>query len=815
MSPLSRLKCGYFSVRSSLPNFFVALAILTGVTMAQTPVTTWHYNNSRLGADTTEVLLTPANVNTSSFGKLFTQPVDGLIIGHPLYLPGITIPGSGVHDVVYVATMNDTVYAFDADSGSSAALWTTSLLTYSPAGAVPVPIAVKGCGGTTGWTTTGVVSTPVIDTTTNTIYLVAETYENSKVVHRIHSLDVTTGLEKAGWPVTITASYTYNGKKYSFVDTHQMNRPGLLLYNSFLYIGFGSPSCNGGDQGWVMAYNVATGQQAGAFDAEPASSFGSVWQRGAGLSSDADGNVYADTGEGGTVDGVDFAISIFKLSQVSDSLSATDWFTPWNYQSLSENDMDIDNAVLILPDQSGAFKHEAVTVGKEGTIYVLNRDNMGQFCSACTSKDTQIVQELQRVATMAYTPVLWNNSMYITGSSKVQIYSLSNGLLTAGKSIVVGGMSHPVVTSNGTSDGIVWIINGTRLMALDAISLAKLYTSDQASNGRDKLPALPHFASPIVADGKIFIGTQNSVAVYGLFFPMNVSAGNKQSGTVVTKLPLALTAQAINPSTGAGVSGLTVTWSDSGKGGTFGTATGVTNSNGKVSTTYTLPQKVGAYTITATAAGFAPASFTESAVAGAPTALSLISGNKQTATVGSPLPNPVVIEPHDANQNGVPGVSVSFSDGTAGGSFSQNPVVTGSNGRASVNYTTGHTAEKVFIVASVTGLHNINAAQTVVAGAATIVNAFSGSGQTAGASTPLPQPLVALVKDKYGNPVSSATVLFSDGGAGGSFSQSSVVTGTNGQASASYTTPTSKGAVTIQATVTGVSGAAKFTVNVD
>jgi hypothetical protein len=202
-------------------------------------------------------------------------------------------------------------------------------------------------------------------------------------------------------------------------------------------------------------------------------------------------------------------------------------------------------------------------------------------------------------------------------------------------------------------------------------------------------------------------------------------------------------------------------------------------------------------------------------VVGVPTALSLLSGNKQTATVGSRLPNPVVIEPHDAYQNGVPGVSVSFNDGKAGGSFSQNPIITDSNGKASVTYTTGHTAGKASIIASVTGLHNVNATETVVAGPANTVAVFSGSGQTAGVSTVLPQPLVALVTDQYGNPVSGATVQFSDGGAGGSFSQSSVVSGTNGQASTSYTTPNSKGTVTVQATVSGVSGAAKFTVNVD
>ncbi|MGC2646696.1 MAG: hypothetical protein WA261_10505, partial [Candidatus Sulfotelmatobacter sp.] len=164
-----------------LTMLFAALPLL-----GQTPITTWHYDNGRSGADTTETLLTPSNVNTKSFGKLFTLPVDGYIVGHPLYLPGISISGQGTHNVVYVATMHDSVYAFDADSGSTSPLWMTSLLSYSPAGATTVPAAsVKKDAGTTGWTELGIISTPIIDPSTNTLYAVAETYESGKVVHRL------------------------------------------------------------------------------------------------------------------------------------------------------------------------------------------------------------------------------------------------------------------------------------------------------------------------------------------------------------------------------------------------------------------------------------------------------------------------------------------------------------------------------------------------------------------------------------------------------------------------------------------------------
>lgn len=249
---------------------------ITPYMWGQTKVTTWHYNNARTSANTTEKVLTPANVNVERFGKLFTQPVDGFVVGHPLYLPAVNIPNKGLHNVVYVATMNDTVYAFDADSGTTPMLWKRSLL---PSGATAVPVSVQGCSGTTAFTNIGIVSTPVIDSATNTIYVVTSTYENLKVVHRLHALDVTTGVPRPVSPVVIKGSYTRNGITYHFIDTHQMNRPGLLLANGNIYIAFGSPGCNGGDQGWVMAYNKASLQPEGSFDDEPGGKFAAIWQK--------------------------------------------------------------------------------------------------------------------------------------------------------------------------------------------------------------------------------------------------------------------------------------------------------------------------------------------------------------------------------------------------------------------------------------------------------------------------------------------------------------------------------------------------------
>jgi len=785
---------------------------------AQTSVVTWHYNNSRNSVDTTETMLTPSNVNVRGFGKLYTQPLDGLVVGQPLYLPSLSIPGNGVHSVVFLATMEDSVYAFDLDAPSAGPLWTTSLLTYSPAGATPVPDKFKGCQVTTGWGDVGVISTPVIDLPTNTIYLVAETFENKKVVHRLHALDVTTGLEKLGAPATITATYTLNGVTNTFVDTHQMNRPGLLLVNGNIYIGFGGASCNGGDSGWIMSYNATTLAQNGALDIEAGEYFASIWQKGAGLSADSSGNIYAESGEGPVSDpgtpGQDLGTSVFKVSQVGNTLMVADWFTPYNWSYLYENDLDLHNAVLVLPDQPGPHAHEAIGVGKEGTIYLLDRDNMGQLCTSCTATDTQIVQELPLSAGKAPgTPLLWNGTVYFTGGRVVSAYPLSNGLLgtppAQSASFAAGG--HPLMTSNGTVNAILWGGSGGILWAMDPTTLQVLWTTAMAPQRRDALPVLAHFATPIVADGKLFIGAQKALVVYGLLPALTASGGNNQTAVVATALPVALSAQAINTSTGQGSSGVTIGFSDGNKGGSFSVVSGVTDATGTVSTTYTLSTKSGTYTVTASSTGYTPATFTETATPTAAIKMTRAAGSGQTAPVATAVPKSLVAKADDQYGNGVPGISVTFSDGGKGGSFSANPVTSDSNGLATVNYTTSTKSGKVVVTAAAAGLPILDIFVTVTPNPASSVSVVSGNNQTAAPSTPLPQALVVSVTDQFGNLIAGASVSFSDGGAGGSFSANPVITTKAGLASANYTTPPMPGNVTVSATVAGVSTPANFT----
>ena len=483
-------------------------------------VTTWHYDNARTGVNPNENILNLANVNPNTFGKLFDIPTDGVVVGQVLYLPDVSIPGKGKHNVVYAATMHDSVYAFDADSNAGAnasPLWQVSLL---PAGATPVPMTVQGCSGVSAWTEVGIVATPVIDAATGTMYVVAKTYENGNTVLRLHALDVTTGSEKFGGAVQIAATYTLNGHTDTFNPLAETNRPALLLTNGHVYLAFGSNGCNAyGDEGWVVSYNASTLAQEGAFNAEPGKSLASIWMKGGGLSADSASNIYGETAEGNFTPGTNFGSSVFRLTQSGNSLQVADWFTPWNQAYLFQNDLDLNDAVLLLPDQPGSHPHLALAVGKEGTVYVLDRDNMGKYCGSCTAGDTQIVQELAQAAKHTGCLVYWNGMVYTTGTGyPIMGWALSNGILSStpvAQTPAQAGGHSPIITSAGTANGILWQINGTNLTAYNATTLVQLYATSQ-TNGRDTLPPMPHFAQLMIVNGKLYIGTNSGIMVLGL-----------------------------------------------------------------------------------------------------------------------------------------------------------------------------------------------------------------------------------------------------------------------------------------------------------
>jgi hypothetical protein len=506
---------------SRISCLLIAVLLQAVLAFSQSAVTTWHYDNARTGANIGETKLAPGTLDSSNFGKLYSQPVDGAIVGQALYLPNITVAGSK-HNVVYVATMHDSVYAFDADNatGANAApLWHTSFLSK---GVTPIPIKMQKCGGTTRWDEVGVLSTPVIDPASGTIYVVAKTLENKVQIHRLHALDVATGLEKAGSPVKITASYVSNGQTYTFADAFQVNRPALMLLNGRVYIAFGSNGCRGSkEQGWVVSYDAKTLRNTGAFDTEPGSSGAGFWQKGGGLSADSKGNIYGETADGPFTAGKNFGLSVLKLKRSGATLQLADWFTPYNLRYLNSKDSDLDVPVLILPDQPGGHPHLALGVGKEGTVYVLDRDNMGHFCTTCTTGNTQIVQDLESLVGK-YTGALayWNGIVYSSAvAAPINAYALAGGQLATtpvAQSATAAGEHSPVVSANGNTSGILWQINHADLTAYDALNLKKLYSSKDEASGRDLLPDVPHFGNLMVANGKVYVGASSALVAYGL-----------------------------------------------------------------------------------------------------------------------------------------------------------------------------------------------------------------------------------------------------------------------------------------------------------
>src|SRR6202163_2377668 len=269
----------------------VCIAFLSS-SFAQQPVLTSRADNARDNANTNETLLTPSNVNKNSFGHLFSFPVDYVVMGQPLYMPNVNIPGQGTHNVIYVVTEMDSVYAIDADTGSQ--LWYASMLN----GGTTASGKYLPCGNGPGFTQEGITSTPVIDPATNTMYLVAKTLLNTTVRHHLHALDITTGNERPGSPVLITATSTsIAGHVTTFNSLHQKNRPGLLLLNGVLYLAFGSNFCNDHSTGWILSYDPTTLSQLNVFNASPDWGLASIWQGGVGLAADQAGYIYAETAE--------------------------------------------------------------------------------------------------------------------------------------------------------------------------------------------------------------------------------------------------------------------------------------------------------------------------------------------------------------------------------------------------------------------------------------------------------------------------------------------------------------------------------------
>lgn len=521
---------------------------------AQVSVLTYQYDTSRAGSNQAESVLTKTNVTVSQFGKLFSYPVDGYIYGQPLYLPNVTIPQKGIHDVVYVATEHDSVYAFDADAnsgGSSAPLWQVSFINPS-AGVTTVPYQDTGCSQIVP--ELGITSTPVIDPQSGTIYVVAMTKETvggaATYVHRLHALDVATGAEKAGSPVTVQASVPGTGEggdTIVFRAENYKQRAGLVLWNGSVYTAWASHCDIGEYHGWLIAYDARTLIQTAVYNNTPNGNEASFWAGGAAPAVDAAGNIYV-VGGNGSFDsggkGPDFGESYLKLS-TSGGLALSDYFTPFNYSSLNQSDLDVGSAgVALLPDAAGSTQHPHLMVGagKEGRIYLLDRDNLGKVQAG---SDSQIVQSVAgAIGALFGNPAYYGNAIYLCGTNdNLKAFSISG----ASMATKPGSQSPeqfgfpgcvPTISANGTANGIVWILEPAgALRAYDASNLAnELYNSNQNAS-RDSVGATVKFSVPTVVNGKVYAGTQSSLAVYGLLSGVVTAVANAASGDTSAVAP--------------------------------------------------------------------------------------------------------------------------------------------------------------------------------------------------------------------------------------------------------------------------------------
>ena len=552
------------------PKYVVPLLWLicaAALAYGQVSVLTHHNDNARTGQNLNEVLLGPSNVNQAQFGKLYTFPVDGWIISQPLYLQNVSIPNLGSHNVLYVTTLHDSIYALDADSNvtnGGSPLWQVSFI--NPAlGITTVNAVTAGCNNVTQFTEQGIISTPVIDPIAGTLYVVAKTAENGSYFQRLHALDVATGQERPGSPVVIAATYPGTGDgstTVTFNALNQMSRAALLLVNQTLYVSFAANGCKQvHNYGWELAYDATTLQQVGVFNTTPNANNGGIWQSGSGPAADSSGNIYFETADAVfdvNTGGPDFGDSILKLNLGVNGLSLADYFTPMNQATYNSKDQDLGSVgPIVLPDQPGPYPHLLIGSGKDETLYLINRDNMGGY----NTLQDQIVQEIPPLYTRlrGQVPTYWNGMVYFQQFlSPVVAYSLSNGLLS---SMPVSQTSTSYtrnntssISANGTSNAILWLVtaatsgSGT-LRAYDATNLAtEFYDSDQ-SGTRDTLGTTAHFIPPTVANGRVYIGTQTELAVFGLLnatatatpSPSSLNFGTVPLGTTSASQTLTIT----------------------------------------------------------------------------------------------------------------------------------------------------------------------------------------------------------------------------------------------------------------------------------
>jgi hypothetical protein len=507
----------------------------TVIAIASAQVTTSQYDNARTGATLREKTLTPQNVNAKQFGKLGAFKVDGAVYAQPLFVPGVEIPGKGTHDVLFVATEHDSVYAFDATRPDDPPLWKVSFLDKAR-GTIPLSEDMVQCPFIRP--EVGITSTPVIDIKTGTLYVLARTairhtVGDNEYFQHLHALAITTGVEKFGGPKLITASVPGRGAGRSnrdvvFDPLHENPRAALTLANNNVYLTWASSCDVDPYHGWVMAYDPQTLAQKAVLNVNPDGSEAGIWLSDTGPAVDSEGNLYVPTGNGtfdATSGGRDYGDSVLKLD--GSSLAVRDYFTPFDQADILAGDADVGSSgPTLLPDQPGPHRHLLLQPTKHSVIYVIDRDEMGKFH---TDRDA-VVQRIPMAGGGYGAMSYWNGHVFFAASDDyLRDYVVKNGQLALNASSAMkfeNPGATPSISADGNGNAIVWALstktwNGPDnkpavLYAFDATKLGQpIYTSEQNSQ-RDRAAYATRFAIPVVVNGRVYFSARGEVEVYGL-----------------------------------------------------------------------------------------------------------------------------------------------------------------------------------------------------------------------------------------------------------------------------------------------------------
>jgi len=519
----------------------IVLAAITTFAFSQ-DVLTYHNNNARTGLNSSETTLTLTNVNSATFGKLFVLTLDGLVDAEPLYLSQVTIQGS-THNVLIVATEHDSVYAFDADTGAQ--LWQITTL-----GAGETTSDDRGCGQVTP--EIGITSTPVIfrpKGSNGVIYLVAMSKDSSgNYYQRLHALDATTGNELHGGPVVIAAQYPGTGDNSSggfvvFDPSQYKERSGLLLEAGEIYLTWASHCDIRPYTGWIMGYNLTTLAQKTVINVTPNGDEGAVWGAGAGLTADGAGNIFFLDANGvfdttlnstGFPSSADYGNAFIRLTTTG-GLAVADYFEMDNgpQESSSDTDLGSGGAILLpnMKDSSGNIWQLAAGAGKDSNLYLVNRVSMGKYSPGSNSIYQQLTGALPG-GTWSM-PAFFNNRLYYGPVNQpILAFQFKNAeLLTKPVAKTTHSFGYPGATpsisANGSQNGIVWVAENTNpavLHAYNATTLVELYNTNQAANGRDQFGAGNKFITPLIINGKVYVGTTTGIGAFGLLSPNSGTA---------------------------------------------------------------------------------------------------------------------------------------------------------------------------------------------------------------------------------------------------------------------------------------------------